>query len=131
MTITTRYFVVEPGDAFYGHNLNLVPDGDLLPLESLPAMPIATLEDGRVIVKALLTEEVLADLEEQLEGVDPLTFEGVYALDIANRYAGSTIEEVLHFFPELEGWKVIGQDLEGHDVLETKIQDVFFYGEKR
>lgn len=101
----TRYFVV-PAENVSRYTAILFPDNDYLPLSDLKVIPGPILQDGRQIVKAELPPYLIKIMAESVAdyGIeDPLTPEGVVALDIAGSFAGRTRAEVIARWPELAG----------------------------
>ena len=129
MTLITRYFIVEPEQA-EGYKSNLVPDNDILPLSNLESVIVATLEDGRKIVHAIIPDWLIAEMQEQTGLENPLTLEGVQALGIMGRWAGQDRDSVLEYFPELQGQKEIGVDEEGNPIFVDKLMKHKWCGEE-
>lgn len=126
--MVTRYFVVGLDEAL-DYKANLTSDNDILPISNLQSIVVGNLVDGRKIIKAVLPEYLIASMREATDLDDPLTMEGVIALDIAGKFAGSTPEEVLAMFPELVGQKEIGTDEDGNPIMKDKLKRVSFSGE--
>ena len=128
----TRYFQINP-DNVKGFKADLFSDHDFLPISNLKIIPGPLLENGLQLVKAELPRylvKVMCDNCADFGIKDPLTPEGVVALDIVGSYAGETREEVLQRFPELQGTVKVGVDEDGNDIYEDKFPIMMWSGEK-
>ena len=127
----TRYFMINP-DNVKGHKADLIPDNDFLPLSNLKIIPGPVLNNGLQLVKAELPGYMLQVLQESCSdfGVDdPLTLEGVTALNILKSYAGPDRATVLYRFPELQGQYKDGVDEDGNDIMQDKFPQMQWSGE--
>lgn len=130
MASITRYFALNALDT-KGYKATLWPDNDLLPLSNLKVVPGPLLQDGRRIVKAELPGYLIKAMAEHTELADPLTPEGVILLDIADKFAGRTREDVISKFPELAGQHIVGQDEEGNNIYQDNLPEQYWSGEAK
>ena len=116
MTIrATRYFRIQNKYvSSIGPEAQLVPDnGDTLPLDALQAVVVYQ-NETHSLVKALITHYQLEDMADFAE-TDPLTWDGVSALDIVNSYMGETIEQALKL------WQLrTGETLNTNNIIDVE-----------
>ena len=129
MGTITRYFCVEPNQA-QGYKSVLVPDNDILPLSNLESMIVGTLADGRKIIHAVIPDWLVQEMQEQTGLENPLTIEGLQALDIMGKWAGMNRESVFEYFPELAGQYQAGVDEEGNPIFVDKLMVHRWCGEE-
>lgn len=80
-----------------GPESQLMPDNsDTLPLDAIQAVVVYQ-NATHSLVKAMITPDQLSDMADFAE-TDPLTWEGVSALDIVNAYMGETLDQALQLW---------------------------------
>ena len=112
-----RYFVVHPNQ-MAGYRATLVPDNDILPLDTFPNALCIFLDDIKAILCVRLDGPTIEELQAQTDCLNPLSIEAVESLDIYGSYIGVTIQDVYDKYPELEGQEQIGIDEEGEPVMK-------------
>lgn len=124
----TRFFVVGADEA-KGFKANLLSDNDILPIAQLHCSIVGELLDGRKVVRVILPSYIIKEMSFQTDLDDPLTPEGVVALNIAGKFAGRTYADVLTMFPELEGQVQVGTDEEGNPIMKNRLKRTRWLGE--
>ena len=103
----SRYFVLPP-DQIDRFRAVVIPDDDVLPLDELPnCAPLATTDDGRVILHVQLGRVQIANIAGLSDVADPLGPEAIEALGITNSFVAQSRNGVLAQFPELDGTRTV------------------------
>ena len=129
MALITRYFIVNDTET-KDYKSNLTPDNDVLPLAQLQSVVVGTLNDGRKVIHAILPRYLIKEMQELAELQDPLTIEGVQALDIVSKWGGMDRESLLERYPELAGQYQSGVDEEGQPVMIDRLMAHKWAGEE-
>lgn len=97
---------------------------DVFPTFNLQSREIATLEDGRKIVHAIIPGWLEKRMKQfVLESETRKTFSKgwLIALGIDSAFIGFKVQDIIKKFPELDGMKIIGKDDDGKNILVPKI----------
>ena len=129
MALITRYFVVNDTET-KDYTSNLTPDNDVLPLAQLQSVVVGTLSDGRKVIHAIVPRYLIKEMQEMAEIENPLTIEGVQALDIVSKWGGMDRESLLERYPELAGQYQSGVDEEGNPIFVDKLMAHKWAGEE-
>jgi hypothetical protein len=121
-----RFFKTTP-DLHNGYSTALMCDnGDILPLDVLRNSREIYRDETKVIVHALISDRLMADIVDLAEVENPLSPEAVQALGIVNAYCGEEYSSepykgLFWYFPDLAGQRVGGQDEDGNDIMVDKV----------
>lgn len=98
-----RYFKVENQDYLDGLSIRLMPDEDILPIDTIQNAVAVYQDDTHTLVKVRLNPELIIDMIQHTGMENPLTLEGVAALGITQTYMGADLPEVYGNWPECAG----------------------------
>lgn len=130
--MVTRFFKLSP-DQGRDHLAYLVPQDDVLPLDTFKNVKEVYRDDEKIIVYIAFSNRDIADIANFCNAEDPLSLEALLELGIAHLFCGNDYTDtpgtgLFWFFPELKG--TIDQEFDGEQVKIPIVKRVHFLGDK-
>ena len=101
-----------------------------MPLAQLQSVVVGTLSDGRKVIHAIVPRYLIREMQEMAELENPLTIEGVMAIDIVSKWGGMDRTSLLERYPELAGQYQSGVDEEEQPVFVDRLMAHKWAGEE-